>query len=221
MSFSTQIKAKTWHTVHNTWDLLSCEPSMPGEGLDTILLHLAISDDISTRSDEVSLGFAIGDGLSAWGITGDLFIASIGPVKHWGGSIWLCDVLAKGLIAARPAKIRGGSAPSMATREGISVPGYGMADRVEAMDHAVTFEEEYLLVGSAPPVSTQGTEVTSPHGPDAAFPSVPSSVWASLDSPTVHYPSGWVHESCEYEGIAGVDIYLVRNRYKYQYEETP
>jgi hypothetical protein len=78
---------------------------------------------------------------------------------------------------------------------------------------------QYIVVGARPDTTIVGT---ASEPPEAYRPGTKTPIWASLATPTFHYPYGWLLLSRDVEGLAGVTgVWLVTDRYQYQTKFTP
>lgn len=203
-------------------ELLDRVPSEADSGWDALRDSWLIRDDSADLDPHVALGNVAFSGLARGVQVGSktMWIQSR-QAKCVARGLFKVEVVSLGLLSARGLKVRYSSGANIQSGENISVPGFGIAARASGRESQVTCDVEYVVTAGLQPgnasfyTAAVGTAVDPPM---AYKPTVKASLWSSLTDFTYWYPNGWVLDSSEIENLPGLDtVWLVRDRYQYQY----
>ena len=133
------------------------------------------------------------------------------------------EVVSMGLLSERGYKVRYDTASSSQTGKNIFSEGE-FRNTVAAREAQPTVDLEYVLVDAADSINPGFLTVqvgTKKSPPSQWVPAVKDSVWLTLTEYTWHYPNEWVFTGVQMENLPGRrDVYLVRERYEYQYKKS-
>ena len=133
-----------------------------------------------------------------------------------------CDATALGMLTDRGYKAQFAAAGNMSAVENFQFTEAGVTrvyPKAQVVDSDPTVQLQYVVVGAKPDTTTVGTAVEPP---EAYRPGTKESIWATLASPTLHYPFGWVLMARDVDALSGITgVWLATDRYAYQQKLTP
>lgn len=131
------------------------------------------------------------------------------------GQIYLAVAEYKGIASVKPAKFIPRTFADKQSSSGGYYPGQTTRVPFDSFQPMVGMTV-YWFSTVLPNMNVAGTNIT----PDEA-PSVPPSIWASIDNPVHTYPYGWVLDDRTIERIAGETLCLVTDVYSYYHRYKP
>lgn len=131
------------------------------------------------------------------------------------GKVYMAIANFKGIASIKPAKyVPRTFADKQSTPSGL-YPGQATMVPLDSFQPMVGMTV-YWYSTTVPSMSVAGTNVTP-----AEAPSVPASVWSSIDNPVHTYPYGWVLDDRTIDRIAGTTLCFVTDAYSYYHRYKP
>lgn len=195
----------------NTWTLKEAVPERTEFGPDTLALVYEGRFSPAYAGSPPLAAFPQGALPPGYDGGGNWRLLSAKPSRLYG-PFWRVDVVAKGEISAKEAKIRWTSGANTFSAEDVTLPVIGPVAKVEGRVPEVGMERGYVVFAASPASPAVGTAAIPPH----PRPTDPANPWGFIaaDKAVYHYPSGWVREGVESDRIAP-GLWWFTERYTY------
>lgn len=134
------------------------------------------------------------------------------------------EVNALGLLSPRGLKVRYGSGTNIQSGTNIVVTGEGLKARASMRESQVTAEVEYIVTAGLTPGNAgfYTAQVGAAQNPPTGWvPTIKDSIINWATEYTYWVPNGWILDACDVENLPGLNtVWLIRERYQYQYEAS-
>lgn len=200
----------------NTWTLREAVPEATEQGPDNLRLIYEGRFNPAAGTSPAITSFYRGAIPPSYAGAGTWRVVQAVP-SRMGGPIWRLDVTAKGQIAAQEPKIRWLDGSSSFSAEQVTVPGFGLVDRLNSRMPEVGMEVGYLVIAATPSPGASGVAATPPN----PRPATPTNPWSSISDEiaVIHYPNGWVREGVDADRIVP-GLWWITERYQYVFAIT-
>jgi hypothetical protein len=192
--------------------LVDEEVDLTEEGWDTLALKYALRRATYT-AEACAAHFPPGTQIGSR----KFWITSAKPFRVAAG-FWLAEVTCKGWAATKPAKVRIGAAADMQSGKDVTAPspggGSALYADLQTVENTPTVAVTYLAENLNTTSNTD--DVGRPKSlPGGITVPVAVSIWTALADPIYHYPNDWVLMGSEQDRLAGTDVGLVTDNYRY------
>lgn len=223
MSFNSPFESVIISDIaDNSMELLDSVPSETESGWDSLRETWLIRDASAGLDPTAALAALFLRGSQVSGK--NMWVVSRAPRLRARG-LFEAEIVSMGLLSPRGHKVSYDSSASSQSAENITTPD-GLYAKVSTIEAAPTCSLEYiqinpLITPASPTFLTVKTGRS--HEPPAEWkPTVPATIWGSLTDYTYHYPNGWIFDGVSAENLPGLStVFLIRERYRYQYAVSP
>jgi hypothetical protein len=230
MSFSTPFASRVISPIaNNTRELLDRVPMESEAGWDSLRDTWLVRADAAGEDPSAALDAfsSLDRGQQVSGK--NMWIVTRTP-KVLASGLFRVEVLSMGLLSARGYKVTYDIASAAQSAGPVAVPntpgpGSTTYAKVATREGGVSATFEYVVTSSVAP--TNADFLTKDTGrakepPTGWKPTVPATVWSALSEFVFNYPNGWIFEGATMENLPGLQtVFLVREKYVYQYEKVP
>lgn len=214
MAFTDKIDSILIHGAElatGNWVAADEKAQLSADGWDSLTVtYYRLAGSFSV--EQTTLQFPIGGRLGGrrW------WVNSFSGPHCVGGGIYKVDVTYKGLAMNHPVVVSYGAAAEQQSVDSAIINGVPRG-KTSVHENTPTATVRYIIESlSLAPTGQVGTSKVPPSAPAVA-----PTFWASLASPTYHYPNGWVLMGSNTTPLPGTTVAIVSDDYKYIRELTP